>query len=158
MQSLPHEDVDRFPVPVREPGCDEDLPALGGGELGERRRLHGAPELGPRAQPMLASEDELGVGEQEATAVAEDAGGSPAGGLVSGAIGANELFRFASVVLEARTIRKLTHDESPFGHARRPLPRAKEVSSCASACIVQLGGVGTSLPADRLRLRALLKP
>ncbi len=99
---------------------------------------------------MLTGEHELRVGEHEAVAVAEHADGPFTGGLVPGTVGSDELLRLAPVVLEAGTIRKLTHDESPLvapgvrSHGRKR----------SRLQYVVLGGVGTSLPADRMRLRA----
>jgi hypothetical protein len=103
---------------------------------------------------VLAGQHELGIGEQEAATVAEHGGCARPRGLVAGAVAADELLRLTPVVVEAGTLGKLTHDEIPFSVARRPLPWAKEVSSCRNGS----RQVGTSLPADRMRLRARPRP
>jgi hypothetical protein len=114
-------------IRIREPGVEHDLTALESGQFVEGRSLDQASELGPGAAAMLAREHELGVGEQEAVAEADGSRNTLAGGLVAGADGADELLGLAPVVLEARTVGKVTHDGSPFDQTRRPRPRAKEV-------------------------------
>jgi hypothetical protein len=150
VQPLADEDAHGLPVAVGETGVDHRLPALLPGEHVERRLLDRTTQLRPGTEAVLAGEHELRVGEQEPVGAGAGCSGTRERGGVAGAMGADELLRLAPVVLEARPFRKVTHDESPFDRARRPRPRAKEVSSAFGAVLV---GVRTSLPADRRRPR-----
>jgi hypothetical protein len=101
-------------VGIGESGVDHDLTALASGQLGEGRSLDQPPELGPGAAAVLSGEQELGVGEQEAVAVADDSRNTLADDLVACAESADELFGLAPVVVEARTVGNVTHDGFPF--------------------------------------------